>query len=285
MGDDVRSYGRTWLIAAGISCVLLVFVAWMWQWPDGNEVQMTGEGEASSQPAVEKVVMTPEIKDIVMDLGILLWDDPAVNYRLKDIGRWQSMSRHLKLLQIIEEGRREPKQMVTLLEAEIARSLDGLEQVQSGCMSVMASMLEYDRRHKSAYAAFYVLANIGERMSPSLLAKWIEVKRPPMADAKDMHIWLIHQYFQQAKAHYPTEAGKHDALAANMGLSSDVRTITRRNGSWDVDNPLIKAKDVDVSGIPTIEVLSIPPRALKADAATKDAIIANFLSHVRRLDQ
>lgn len=288
-----------------------------------NDYAATTQGLTSkgfplmSGPRREVVEATASltIEETVMDLGDLYTLGLSNIYRdgeygVDNIRRWQGMTRHVKLLRVIEEGRRDPERISTLLTAEIARSLDSLEQVEDDAIFEMGAaalgkpgavltkndefyrrehryeyaVFERSRRYESAYAAFYALANMRTLRCPSLLAKWIEVRRPRTMNARDMHVWLIHQYFQQGGAEYQPEASKHKALAVDPGLSSGTTRRTRWNGSWDVGNPLLKARRVNVSGIPTISVLRIP-RSLKLDGKTKDAIIANFLAHARRLNK
>jgi hypothetical protein len=265
--------------------------------------------EATSSQSIEEAV-----KDLgdLYSIGLSNIHTEGSCYFPKDLGHWQAMTRHVKLLRVVEEGRREPKKIAALLNSEINRSMDGFEQMEGQAAFALAMLvtdkstvtagsvsekdefyrrehryenplLEYQRRIEAAYAAFYALANIGELDSPCLLAKWIELRHPPMTNAKDMHIWLIHQYFQQAGARHSAEAIKHDALTSNMSLSSGSCTRSRWNALWDVDDPLLKAKKIDVSGIATINVLAIP-QELDGNDTTKDAVIANFLAHAHRLE-
>jgi hypothetical protein len=265
------------------------------------------------QAAVETTA-SQTIEEVVRDLGNLYsigmssLHTVSGNYGLHDIGRWQAMSRHVKVLRVIEEGRQNPKHIAALLNDAIENALTSLEEVQSEAVFEMARMasgesiavvterdeflqkehryenaaLEIERRYELAHAGFFALANINELSSPSLLAEWISLSRVPMFTPKDMHVWLIDQYFEQGGSG-SAEAQTHSRLAAGIGFES-LGSVQRSrwNAPWDLDHPLLKAKDVDMSGIPTIDVLRIPT-SVDADEATKDAIIDNFLQHARRL--
>ena len=135
---------------------------------------------------------------------------------------------------------------------------------------------------QAGYSIAYCLANIGELRPAEALARWIDRRAAPN-EPRDIDIWLIDQYFKQAGASDAAAAARHAELTA--GLDIDGRSIkqSRWNAAWSVNDMLVVAKDVDVSDIPTIEVLDFPP-GLQLTDMQRCLIGRNFLEHAGYLE-
>jgi hypothetical protein len=225
-------------------------------------------------------------------------------FSMSDIRRWHPMTRHLKVLRVIEEGMLNSDVIYPLLVQEIERSLESFGECENNALFELANVsarvtplseadeyyrihrsyknpiYEFERKNESAYASFYILANIGQPPPSGLLAKWIETPRMPLNTPTDMNVWLIDKYFYN-ESWAATEQGKlHGKLRAEMKLTLQRTVRSRWNAPWETSDPMLKMKDVDIRGLPTIEVLDIP-KSIPADTDLKKKVIENFLSFAR----
>jgi hypothetical protein len=227
-----------------------------------------------------------------------------------DLARYyRAISRHIKVMRLIEEGRQNPDMVSQLLRDAIRDCMSAYNEVwrarnvewvkwttgqwgPSGTgtddeyynthRKYKDAVLEFERLHNVVYSSFYILANIGQQ-DPKLLAEWIQKEKHPQYVCRDMDVFLVDCYYKQV----PDSSGaakKHAGLMEGFNISGEKVRESAWNALWDVHHPLLAAKKVNLSDIKTIEVIKIPvslPEGL--DEKTKDQIIKNFLTSVKEM--
>jgi len=228
-----------------------------------------------------------------------------------DIARYyRAISRHIKVMRLIEEGRQNPDMVSQLLRDAIrecmsvynevwqARNVEWPRLVRGQVVGsgrtgdndeyynthrrYQSAVVEFDRLHKVAYSALYILANIG-RLDGQLLAEWIQKEKHPQHVCTDMDVFLVDCYYKQVPDSSEA-AKKHAALTEGFNISGEKVRQSAWNALWDVHHFLLAAKKVNLSDIKTIEVIKIPvslPEGL--DEKTKDQIINNLLTTVKEM--
>jgi hypothetical protein len=228
-----------------------------------------------------------------------------------DIARYyRAISRHIKVMRLIEEGRQNPDMVSQLLRDAIrecmsvynevwqARNVEWPRLVRGQVVGsgrtgdndeyynthrrYQSAVVEFDRLHKVAYSALYILANIG-RLDGQLLAEWIQKEKHPQHVCTDMDVFLVDCYYKQVPDSSEA-AKKHAALTEGFNISGEKVRQSAWNALWDVHHFLLAAKKVNLSDIKTIEVIKIPVRLAEGlDEKTKDQIINNFLTTVKEM--
>jgi len=238
--------------------------------------------------------------EVVADLGnhiIMLYCSlPDIKPPINDIAYWWSTAqRNIKVIRLIQEGRENPEFVSSLLVKEIRKCLsehgaafesykeerkrvkvvvpDGKYYTQHG--RYKSPIIEYARLYDVVYSSLYVLANI-DRLDPVLMDDWFREPRRRSYDCKDMNIWLIDRYYQQADARATEHGRQHAALTRGLTISGARDKRSQWNALWEHDHFLLRARNVDVSDLQTIEVLDIP-RELSIPSQTKDQVLANFM--------
>jgi len=228
-----------------------------------------------------------------------------------DLARYyRAISRHIKIMRLIEEGRQNPDMVSQLLRDAIrecmsvynevwqARNVEWPRLVRGQVVGsgrtgdndeyynthrrYQSAVVEFDRLHKVAYSALYILANIG-RLDGQLLAEWIQKEKHPQHVCTDMDVFLVDCYYKQVPDSSEA-AKKHAALTEGFNISGEKVRQSAWNALWDVHHFLLAAKKVNLSDIKTIEVIKIPvslPEGL--DEKTKDQIINNLLTTVKEM--
>ena len=227
-----------------------------------------------------------------------------------DLARYyRAISRHIKVMRLIEEGRQNPDMVSQLLRDAIRDCMSAYNEVcrardvewvkwttgqwgPSGTgtddeyynthRKYKDAVLEFERLHNVVYSSFYILANIG-RLDGQLLAEWIQKEKHPQYVCTDMDVFLVDCYYKQVPD--SSEAvKKHAALTEGFNISGEKVRQSAWNALWDVHHPLLAAKKVNLSDIKTIEVIKIPVRLPEAlDAKTKDETIKNFMTCVKQM--
>jgi len=227
-----------------------------------------------------------------------------------DLARYyRAISRHIKVMRLIEEGRQNPDMVSQLLRDAIRDCMSAYNEVcrardvewvkwttgqwgPSGTgtddeyynthRKYKDAVLEFERLHNVVYSSFYILANIG-RLDGQLLAEWIQKEKHPQYVCTDMDVFLVDCYYKQVPD--SSEAvKKHAALTEGFNISGEKVRQSAWNALWDVHHFLLAAKKVNLSDIKTIEVIKIPVRLPEAlDAKTKDEIIKNFMTCVKQM--
>ena len=128
-------------------------------------------------------------------------------------------------------------------------------------------------------SAFYILANIGELDSPELLGRWVGQAHDHQFPCKslDLDAWLVSAYFNQGQA--PADVARaHQQLLGEHEIARGTIARSKWNAIWETSHPMSGMSRVDVSDIPTIEVLHIPDK-LPIDGETQKQVIAHFLEY------
>jgi len=210
---------------------------------------------------------------------------------------------NIKVLRLIEEGRKNREEIGPLIEETISNCLEQYDVVcgmwermfrpssaRPPENSSVSESDEYYRRHKRyelspleihrihyvVYSSFYILANIGELNNPALLSAWIRKRKAPTFESPDMDAWLIDCYFNASAADTSPICQKHRQITKGQLLSGSRVKMSKWDALWDIHHPLIAARDVDVADIETIDVLEIP-LSLPVEGRSVDQIISNFL--------
>ena len=232
------------------------------------------------------------IAEVVEDLGnIFVMTYTADPRRLTSpdlLEYWAgSMPSYLKVLRLIEEGRKDSSQITTLLKQAISDSLSTYNRAREAkaaydrqwaagkvpAPTVAADdpyylqhkryqdpTYELKRLHQVVYCSFYVLANIGQLRDPGLLAEWIRKEKLPGYNCRAMDIWLIDCYFNVVEMDETAHTEKHTALFLARRVSGSYKEMARWNEPWSLEPPFRAVKDLDNSKIETIRVLDIPNR-------------------------
>lgn len=255
------------------------------------------------------------IPEVVADLGNVVTRNLC--HRNTDMGAGGSeillyrliIPGNIKVLRLVEEGRKDPDTVTRLLSDAMRDCVSDHDKVlqvwevefpkwargeRAGPFTGEGdehynqhrryedSILEYPRIHNVFYSASYILANIG-RVNTQLLAEWIQKEKPWRYRCVDMDIWLIDRYFAQLSSEDSIHAGKHAVLKQGTDISGSRVSMSKWNAIWDIHEPLLAARRVNLSDIQTIEVLEIPMQLPIKDEQLKQRMIENFLDHCKRV--
>jgi hypothetical protein len=211
---------------------------------------------------------------------------------------------NIKVMRLIEEGRRDPEDVLALLSREIQACIDEYGQARERWRIWSASLqpsfgtsrmdayyaehrryedpwTEFTRIHDMANSALYVLANI-DRLSPELLAAWVGMDRQAGFRSLDMDVWFVDRYFQQSDSESQA-ARNHWIVRGGRTISGATVRLSTWDAPYDTRQPLLALRGVNLSGMRTIEVLDIPltlPEDL--DARRKEAMLRNFVESFGR---
>ena len=250
------------------------------------------------------------IPEVVADLGNIITigycviDQNVVTVGGSDILRWRTaIPQHIKVIRLIEEGRRDPDAVSSLLYEAIRNCISDYDEVRQArdieFVKIVRRELphgvigdndeyyaehrkyerpgaEFERLNNVIYSAFYILANINKQ-EPKLLTEWIEKKQHPQYHCTDMMVWLIDCHFRENASEASVHASRHAELTQGNNISGSRVPRSVWNAGWDIHNPLLKARQVNTSDIQTIEVLAIP-QAIPIEDELKAEIIQNFLA-------
>ncbi|MHC4714433.1 MAG: hypothetical protein ACYTAN_14375 [Planctomycetota bacterium] len=251
------------------------------------------------------------IEEVVADLGntmIMGYCQPTHGYIMGHgkLAPWRlRMCHNIKVLRLIEEGREDPDLVVPLLRDCVTTCLSSYDDCREERMTEWTRyangerppattgdndvyynehrryedpILEFTRLHETTYMALYTLANIERLGPPEALADFIEKKKPFGYRCADLDVWLIDCYFKQEGTDAGEYAGRHEALTGGAEVSGSRIAQSKWNALWDVHEPLLAARQVDVSDIQTIEILEIP-WSMDLDEEVKEKIVQNFLDY------
>ena len=246
------------------------------------------------------------VEEVVRDLGNMM----VIEYCSLHIGITQDptiighyyriINPNIKVLRLIEEGRRKPEAITPLLSDAINNCLADYDSAHKRYREAWKSgkwgsgtgdndsyyeehrtysdpVLELGRRHDSVYMAFYVMANL-DCLDPHLLAMWINKQDDRRWRCEDMNLWLIDCYFRQPGDKSDASKRHFDLLGGEAIGGKRVRQ-SQWNAPWDIHHPLLLAKHVDTKDIVTIEVLRIPRSLSRTiDGKMRERVLANFLA-------
>ena len=241
------------------------------------------------------------IEETIADLGhVMSMIFSSVQSGHEDAFGWTlaaygGLPHQINVLRVIEEGRAEPTRVSALLrkELQVATAQYWRNDLQMWESAYPQKFTPTGRATGSSeipkppakdygragYAILYCLANIGELQPSGVLAGWLERPGAP-ADPGQRDIWLIDQYFRQASVSDTPAAMRHAELCAGLELDGGSIKQSRWNAMWSVNDIMVKMKDVDVSEIPTIEVLKTPDGVNLTDTQ-RWGIHQNFMEHTR----
>ncbi len=188
--------------------------------PDDTMVELIEKGfPLISNPRRRALMQTARqsTEEVVADLGNSFVMSDSCNrdvaYSYRDIKRWsRTIPPNVKVLRLIEEGRKDPARIAPLLRQAIRDALSAYDDL----IEATKTPIDYDpskgiqtndpyyakhkryrnrsfekeRVHYVANASFYVLMNIGELDDPKLLAEWFKYKLLG-AYSPSMYVWLI----------------------------------------------------------------------------------------------
>jgi hypothetical protein len=214
---------------------------------------------------------------------------------------FKQISCNIKVLRLIEEGRKDPQTVSALLARTIKDCLTGFDEARKAHWEAWkrndvrgtssddpyyakhrryeSPILEYWRRLDAINMCFYIMANL-DRIDPQLLAGWIQTTKglDRRCRCDDMNLWLVDRYFHQPGV-TGDAAKQHRELAGDIQISGKRVRQSRWNAPWDIHDPLLAMAGANPKDIQTIEVLEIPcspPPEL--DSKTKQQMLANFLA-------
>ena len=282
-----------------------VYVVWAKVIKSNTMSELVAKGlPPISVPRKRALVQTARqtTEEVVADLGnFFVVSDSADRdgaYSLGTIRRWgRTIPRNLKVLRLIEEGREDPARLSRLLRQAILEALSAYDDLieakkkplpPSAVSGVRLNdpyyakhkryrshSFERGRIHFVAIASFYVLANIGEMNDGKLLRAWIAQEKPD-ATCRAMDVWLIDQWCATETGRRSSYAAKYKELAGTQAISGKRKKISKWNAPWEARHPLLVARQVDPSDLPTIEVLDIPD-SLAMTTERRKQIISEFL--------
>jgi hypothetical protein len=218
-------------------------------------------------------------KEVVRDLGSFFALANCCNrdtgYGVEDIARWAvTIPPNVKVARLIEEGRKSPDEISSLLRAEIAHVLQDYEKKRDArdvrfrsylqgltpgpsikenddlyektrCYS--DALYEYERIHYLVYSGFYVLVNI-ERMDEPLLRHWLSLHKAKGTECPAMDAWLV------TTLHKTPATALENVKAPRINKTK----ISVWNAPWSHNDQMLLMADVDSIDLPSIEVLEIP---------------------------
>ncbi len=220
---------------------------------------------------------------------------------------WQQITPSVKVLRLIEEGRKNPDMVSSLLRDAFEECLTDHDEVQQRCLQSWLEgreiggtgvddpyyrehrkyeepCLELPRLHYVIYSSLYILFNI-DRADPKLLVEWLLTERDERYHCIDMDVWLVDCYFRRS-GEGSEAATKHADLTQGADISGRKVIESRWDAIWDIHDPLLKAQGVDLRDIETIEVLEIPPELPSTiSREAKEEIIQSFLEHAEEISQ
>jgi hypothetical protein len=218
---------------------------------------------------------------------------------------WDRLSRNVKIMRLIEEGRKRPEIVAPLVKKGIREALDSYDTVKKAALieqekyfkglrpsaTISSNDAYYNKNFKYKdplfeqirlpdviYASFYILANLNQIDSPQLLAEWIQKEKFLRTDCKRLNVFLVDCYFKQPQVTGTSAAKQYTEITQGYKLSGDKVKQSSWKAAWDIHDFLLAARKVDVSDLPTIEVLEIP-RDLKGrvPVTVQDNAIKYFL--------
>jgi hypothetical protein len=229
-----------------------------------------------------------------------------------DLSYWSGViPPNIKVLRLIEEGRKSPDAVGGLLRDSVTACLQSYDYyrqaradewaaIRAGTRSepVTSEDDPYYREHRTyesaidefvrlnrvVYMDFYTLASIGQLGPPQLLAEWFQKEKPWAYQETNFDVWLIDCYFKQVAPQAPPDeagfAAKHTGLIGEAKISGSRIVESRWNASWDIHDWMLGAKNVNLSDIETIDVLEIP-QSIPLDDDVKKQIIENFREYAK----
>jgi hypothetical protein len=207
---------------------------------------------------------------------------------------------NIKVIRLIEEGRKDPAIVSSLLKDAVRQCLTDYDKDLQGWNESRARgenasgtgdndeyyntnrkyecpQMEFRRINHVANMSLYILANIGQ-LDADLLAEWIRKEKPQLYHCPDMDLWLIDAYFRQASQSSSDAAGKYTGLTKGLNIAGEKAIQSKWNAIWDIHDHMFSAAKVNPESIETVETLRIPPELpASLDEKTKEQIIRNFL--------
>jgi len=249
------------------------------------------------------------IPDVVEDMGNLFVTHLCRNTEGKSsAGSMENLAGsimpNVKVLRLIEHGRDNPEEVAVLLEEAIDESLAIYEEIgylreeerkritfgeatppvvihRGGAYEETKSysdpMYELQRLNYVINSSFYVLANIDGIQCPQLLADWIQTEKPRDYQCASMEAWFVDNYFNYT-VDDSDYAYVHAEITGDYSLSGQIRKVSAWDENWDIDHHMLTMKNVDVSGLETIEVFDIPTSIPLANRELHQ-ITGNFLNY------
>lgn len=220
-----------------------------------------------------------------------IWPAGAMGYYAEFI------SRHMSILRLIGEGRRQPDYVSKLMHDVIADCMAEYETMrpkyEESLRQDWPGMSDHDpyydanfryehpgwefqRMHVAVYCAFYVLANI-DRPAPGVLAQWLALDRSPRCASQEFEVWLINEFCQGNPLNTPEERHLGEILTSVEIPRQFVETSDWRS-PVDVGDRLLAPMGVETSDVAKLRVLRLPHRPPRALSVTlQDEIIEAFV--------
>lgn len=253
------------------------------------------------------------IPEVVADLGnilVTMWCDTNLNMTAPgfEIMKWRNeIMPNMKVLRLIEEGRKNPDYIADLVETAISECMKDYNDIHMKFDIEWAKQESHTLRENDPYyeehkrydnpmheaqrvnfiinASFYILINIDRFDNPKLLSEWIETKKIADFDSLEMEIWLIDTYFRMADDEDSRYYENHKLLTKDMKIPDPTqKTMSAWDAPWDIHDFMLAAASVDVSDIETIDVLEIPPKIGLTDIIPVYRTFDNFHEYCENMD-
>jgi len=194
-------------------------------------------------------------------------------------------------IRLIEEGREDPDKISKLVEEMIDESLDlypgnfpgylesslklARDELDRDARSLSENdayynehfrydrpLFEHQRLEYVMPAGFYLLHNIARLTNAEQIRRWIQLERQPGKECKELEVFFIDCFFVDIGSAAGGVHGERHRTLTDGGIPVDWWVVSRWNQPWSVNDPMLGMKDVDTSGLETIDIVEIPTRLL-----------------------
>jgi hypothetical protein len=243
------------------------------------------------QQAIEKTAIQT-IEQVAMDIGGVMAAAGSGNHLIdagspNQIKGWAlTIPNNIKVLRLIEEGRRDPFEVKRALDRELEKALTVYNQTQHAYIAAHREarspyafsrsddddsyvadfrfsnpVSEFFRLNRMINASFYTLANLDALPEPAVAKEWITTEFLPGLDHffnPSMHSWIMYQYAVSPQFQDRPGYAELRALIEATGLRRTHVLQSTWNAGWSIHDPMLARGRVDRTDIPTIEVLGMP---------------------------
>jgi len=236
------------------------------------------------------------VEQVVVDLGQFFAKADScqrnTQYAANELEGWAlTIPCNIKVRRLVEEGRRDPDLVATLLNNQIAAELAGYPAARDAWIAYMARyrrgdapppsisaddatyrstrhyadpIFELDRVNYVIQAALYILGDIG-RLNAHTLAAWVAQDQPPELRCRELEVWLVHVLLASKPPHGSGPARGLAETASRMTVPVTRRPFPR----WDAD--------ADTAAQEPFEMLDLPV-ALPIDPALADRLLQQLVA-------